>query len=70
MKFLSRRNRAWCRGVYRVWIKGFFKNWRPIPSSEIHSCRNGKPNINPATGLPMSGDVDVAGNPYGSSGSN
>lgn len=49
------------------WFKEFFKGWKPIPLSEVHSYED-EQDINPATGLPMVGGVDTRGNPYGSSG--
>ncbi|WP_342659370.1 hypothetical protein NPJ82_17920 (plasmid) [Sphingomonas sp. NY01] len=43
-------------------IASFFDDWHtPTAASAVGDT----PTINPATGLPMTGGVDVAGNPFG-----
>jgi hypothetical protein len=43
-------------------ITSFFDDWH---TSIAGSAAGDTPTINPATGLPMTGGVDVAGNPFG-----
>jgi hypothetical protein len=42
-------------------IVSFFDDWQLSPCGSAID----DPAINPATGLPMTGEIDVAGNPFG-----
>ena len=48
-------------------IASLFNDWH---TSTIALPMNDIPTINPSTGLPMTGGVDVAGNPFGTDLSN
>ncbi len=48
-------------------IASLFDDWH---TSTAASSMNDKPMINPATGLPITGRVDVAGKPFGTDLSN
>ncbi len=64
----------WCP-VALVWAVLLFIDWRrakygtkratPHEASSIFDDDQGKSTVNPATGLPMMGSVDIGGNPYG-----
>lgn len=43
-------------------IASFYDDWY---MSTADAAVDRRPSINPATGLPMTGGVDVAGNPFG-----
>ena len=43
-------------------ITSFFDDWHTFT---VGSAVGDTPTINPTTGLPMTGGVDVAGNPFG-----
>lgn len=45
----------------RSWITGLFEPTGAIQSANSQAL----PDTNPATGLPMAGGVDAAGNPFG-----
>jgi hypothetical protein len=75
-----RRNKGLIHAFHRtsdwfVWAReavgaqlGLEESWKdqdpPFGSIDLHT-NNHFDEVNPATGLPMSGDLDVGGNPYG-----
>ena len=42
-------------------IKSFFDDWQTSTAGSVGDT----PTINPAAGLPMTGGIDAAGNPFG-----